>query len=1055
MAGLAREIADLSTRLTKLEAAFGDLNRGRDAGPVAAIQPSRPLPKPLRVLRKRLRTAGFWPSRKGQPSPASAAADSVLVAARSQAPARIRPFFDQLSPYQAWIENNRLTSTTRFELEALLADTPSLPRISVITPVHNTPAPFLRAMFESVKAQIYGDWELCLADDASTSAVTRKVLDEFVASDARIQMVRLETNGGISAATNAAVAMATGDILLFLDHDDLITPDCLAHFALLYAGDPTLDIAYSDDDKVSEDGDRYAPQFKPDWSPTLLLSFMYMSHALTVRRTLFTDLGGFLSEYDGSQDYEFALRATERARNVGHIPRVLYHWRAAQGSTARSGSAKPHSFEAGRKAVQAALDRRGIEAVAVHPDWALRTSVGMFTLEFPDVGPRVTIIVPTWNKPELLRRCIDSLEATTYADYDVLVIDNGSDDPTALALLSELSSRPKHRVVRIPRRAGGFNFAALMNEAVSHARSEYVLFLNNDTEVRSPGWLSQMVGYAKMPGVGAVGARLYFEDGTIQHAGIVHGYNDGLVGHAFRHAPPHDWGYMGFLRTSREYSAVTAACMLTPRKLFREMKGFDETAFAVAYNDVDYGFRLAERGYRSVYAANAELFHFEGKTRGYSDNPLEPANLRTRYRDWLDPYFNPNLSLDSEDFRPSTRRLPGPRTRPVRVVAVTHNLNLEGAPNTLFDLVVGLKAAGVIDPVVLSPQDGPLRDQYLEHGVEVQIFSAPSLNDYIDFDSGLDRISDTYRKVGAEVVIANTLPMFFAVNAARRAGLGAIWAQHESEPWESYFDYTAPEVRAHAYAAFGQTYRVTYVADATRRAWAPVQSRHTAQTIRHGVPPWRLAEETGRWTRETARAALGVEPQEKVLTLAGTICRRKGQLDLAQALADPRMSTLGPVRTFMAGARPEADYAADLADAVHALPPALSHRTVITGGVEDMGVYFAAADIVVCTSRLESAPRVIVEAMAFRRPIVTTPVFGVPELVDENVNAVFYQPGDVAALARRLAELLLDDERRTRMGDLGPAVLASRPGFAEMIDDYAQLIREAAEFAPSAREGRL
>lgn len=1039
--GLARQVENLAARLEATETALTQLHRREDERLARERRVGKQPPRPVRVLRKRLRALGLWPMDRAAGDTDGA---GVLAEARRRVPPPLQTRFDPRTPYEAWIEANALTKAAHADLEAALEAAPGpLPRISVITPVHDTPPGYLRAMVASVRDQIYADWELCIADDASTGTATLAVLDELDNSDDRIRITRRSQNGGISAATNAAAALATGEILLFLDHDDLLTPDCLAHFALLYAAEPETDLAYSDDDKICEDGRRYAPQFKPDWSPTLLLSFMYMSHALTVRRALFEALGGFRSPFDGSQDYDFALRATERARSVGHIPRVLYHWRASSGSTARSGDAKPHSFEAGRKAVQEALDRRGVRGHAVHPDWAMAARVGMFNVRFPDTGPQVTIIVPTWNKADLLRRCIASLSVTTYQNYDLLVIDNGSDEPDALALLAEIDAREDCRVVRIERRPEGFSFAALMNQAAALATGEHLLFLNNDTEVISPEWLSQMVGHAQTEGVGCVGALLRFGDGSVQHAGIVHGFNDGLVGHAFRHAPPHDWGYMGFIRASREYSAVTAACMLTPRALFQEMGGFDEVNFAVAYNDVDYGFRVAERGLRSIYCAEAELFHYEGKSRGYTDNPQEVSNLRHLYGDWRDPWFNPNLSLDIENFEPAARRLPRMDSRPVRVVAVTHNLSPEGAPNTLFDLMSGLAAAGVVDTVILSPRDGPLRAQYEALGLEVRLFAAPP-TDPGGFENAVDRLAGLVDSLDAEVVIVNTLQMFFAVTAADKAGVASIWCQHESEPWQTYFDYLAPEVRAYAYAAFGQTYRMTFVADATRRAWAPVQTRHAAQTIRHGVPSWRLADETGRWTRETARAALGVSPDETVLCLAGTVCRRKGQLDLAQALGDPALSAAGPIRTFIAGTYAEPDYAATVVSAIQALGPDRAARTRLTGPVPDMSVYYAAADIVVCTSRLESAPRVLVEAMAFRRPIVTTPVFGVPELVDEGVNALFYTPGDTAGLAVRLAELIGDPARRQAMADVGPVVLTSRPGYAEMLDQYARLIREAA-----------
>lgn len=1034
------QISNLTARLQAAEQALANVQRRQDEIATLSRKGVKPTPRAIRVLRKRLRSLNLWP--KGLDAKGTPRAE-VWAQARALAAPGDRAYFDKLDPYEAWIQVNQPTESSRADLRAALAQAGALPRLSIITPVYNTPAPLLSAMVESVLAQIHEDWELCLADDASTSAETLACLEALETRDPRIKIARRAENGGISEASNTAAALATGEVLVFVDHDDLITEDCLAEIALYYAAHADADMVYSDDDKIDMEGRRHAPQFKPDWSPTLLLSYMYLSHTLSLRRELFEALGGFRKAFDGSQDYDLALRAAEKARHVGHIPRMLYHWRAAPGSTATSGAAKPESFLAGQRAVQEALDRRGVQAKAVQPDWARQANVGMFALAFPDDGPSVTIIIPTYNQAGLLGDCLTSLERTTYANYEVLVVDNGSTDPAALALLDEVRKRPRHRVVTIPKVNGVFSFAALMNAAVAQTTSELVLLLNDDTRVINPGWLSQMVGYQSMEGVGSVGARLYFEDGSVQHAGIVHGFNDGLVGHAFRGAPAHSWGYMGFMRTAREYSAVTAACVLTPRALFEEVGGFDADHFAVAYNDVDYGFRLVERGLRNIYCPEAELTHLEGKSRGYHDNPREAANLRRLYGDWRDPWFNPNLSLDDEGFVPAARRLPMRAERPVRLVAVSHNLNVEGAPNTLFDLIAGLKAAGVADPVVLAARDGPLRADYEALGVEVRIIVAP-LSEPGAFEEGVNRLEALIKSLGGEVVIANTLHMFFAVNAAAKAGVGAIWCQHESEPWQTYFDFLAPEVRSYAYAAFAQAYRVTYVADATRRAWAGVQTRGTAQTIRHGVPPERLAEETGRWTRPAARQALGVRPDELVISLVGTVCRRKGQMDLVQALTDLAARSSRPIRAFLAGAQPERDYLAQLKEAIAAAPAEVASRISLTGPVEDMSVYYAAADIVACTSRIESAPRVLVEAMAFSRAIVTTPVFGIPELVDPEVNALFYEPGDIPALSRAIERLADDEVLREALASAGPHVLASRPGYAEMVDQYAQIIREAA-----------
>lgn len=1025
-----------------------------DLDTILAKRSARPLPRPLRVLRKHLRGWGLWPDLQGL---APAGPDS-WAGIRKAAPKALAPYFSPLSRYEAWQAVNRFTPAARRDLEAALADSTDLPTVSILLPVHDTPVVLLEAALRSMREQVYKNWELCIADDASSSEAVQSLLARAAAADPRVKLTRLDQNGGISQATNAAAALASGEVLVFLDHDDLLTPDCLGEIALYYANNPQADLVYSDDDKISDKGERFAPQFKPDWSPALLLSYMYMSHVLTVRRSLFEALGGFRKAFDGSQDYDFALRATERARAIGHIPRVLYHWRATAGSTASSGAAKPHSFDAGRRAVSEALERRGIVADVVQPDWAVKASVGMFSLRFPDTGPSVTIIIPTYNRPDLLSACVASLQATTYANHDILIIDNGSDTPAAMECLKGLEGKPGLRILRIPQRLEGFSYSALMNEAVTHVDSEFIVFLNDDTTIITPHWLSQMVGYGLMEGVGAVGARLYFADGTIQHAGIVNGFNEGLVGHAFRGAAGQDWGYMGFVRTAREYASVTGACMLTRKRIFESFAGFDEDNFAVAYNDVDYGFRLAEAGLRCVYCPEAEFFHLEGQSRGFRDNPREVVALRQKWGGWRDPWYNPNLTLDNESFEVEARRAPMRSRRPVRVVAVSHNLKREGAPNTLFDLLVGLKSSGVAEVVVLAPQDGPLRAEYEAAGIKVQIFLQPAARaDIESYQLVRDALTDQFQSLKAEVVIANTLTTYYAVDAAHRAGIGAIWCQHESEPWQGYFNDLHPKVRSRAYAAFGQAYRVTYVADATRKAWTGVQTRHNAQLIRHGIPIDRLAAEVSRWSRAGARSHLGLQGEDLVFILIGTVCRRKGQLDLVQALSLMSAQDAARLRFLVVGFTSESDYGAELAYAIGSLPVELAARIDVVGPVDDMTPYYAAADVFICTSRVESAPRVLVEAMAFGLPIITTPVFGIPELVDENVNALFYSPGDLGVLRDLILELAGSEQRRDDLAVHSRDVLASRPGYADMVASYATLIREAAliQDDPGAAQGRI
>ncbi len=932
----------------------------------------------------------------------------------------------------------------------------ALPKISVIMPVYNTQPELLDRAIGSVRNQLYENWELCIANDASSNRETGKSLHRWAKRDNRIKLLHRRRNGGISAATNDAASLATGEFLAFLDHDDELTPDALAEIALRCSESSDVDMVYSDDDKIDVDGVQFAPQFKPDWSPTLLLSYMYMSHVFVVRRALFDELGGFRLGFEGSQDYDFALRASELARRVEHVPKVLYHWRVVPGSTAASGEAKPESFERGRRAVAEAFQRRGLIASVRQPKWAAQAKVGIFAPEFPHDGPRVAVIIPTRNGQELLENCIESLKQTLYRNYEIVVIDNDSDDPAMQAYLADLP----HKVLRIGNPAGqGFNFAHLNNAAAQSVDAEYVLFLNNDTVVRNPEWLSHMVGYAGMAGVGAVGARLHFPDDTIQHAGVVHGHYQGLAGPAFRNAPSSDAGYLAYAYVSREYSAVTAACMLTRRSLFLDVGGFDAECFGVAYNDVDYCYRLVDLGYRCIYCATAELYHAEGKSRGFADNPREIATFRAKHNDRRDPWYNPNLSLDDEHFKVQPHHAPAHREEPIRAIMVTHNLNFEGAPNSQLELVRGLARSGVVRPLVLSPCDGPLRARYEAAGIEVQIIRNPLVDSppIDEYEQRLSELGNLYRRHGGELVYANTLQNFWAIDAAEKTRLPTIWNSRESEPWETYFDWLPPHIRERAYQAFDHPYRIIFVSAATRQVWTPVERAYNFTVIHNGLDRSRFDTQLAGFSRSKARAALGLAPEELAVVLVGTVCERKGQVDLVKAVAQMAPPLLERFKFFIVGDRP-GPYSEELKNEWRALAPDAQRRVEIVPENGQIAKYFRAADISVCTSRIESYPRVVLEAMAAGLPIVTTPVFGTREQVKEGVNALLYEPGNVSALAAHLTRLAGDPELRTTLANNSTLVLASLTTYPEMIRRYGQIFNEArfskgTPWRPPMREG--
>jgi GT2 family glycosyltransferase/glycosyltransferase involved in cell wall biosynthesis len=965
-------------------------------------------------------------------------------------PATAPPGFvvpEPVDPYDAWQSCNAFTPVARDDLEQRLASAANLPLLSIVMPVYDPPLDLLAVAVDSVRQQVYTNWELCIADDASTQSAVRDYLKQLSAQEPRVRVVLRESNGNISAATNSAAQLASGEFLVLLDQDDLLTPDALAEIALSSSASAGCDIIYSDDDKIDSAGRRFAPQFKPDWSPELLLGYMYFSHAFAVRRELYVRVGGMRLGFEGSQDYDFALRATEQARAIAHIPQMLYHWRVLPGSTAASGAAKPQSFEAGRRAVQDALKRRGITGRAQQPDWARKAGVGIFAVEFPDDGPKVSILIPTRNGLPILRRCIDSLARTTYRNYEVMVIDNDSDDPATVEYLKSLP----HRVERIANPHGRFNFAHINNRAAERAGGDLLLFLNNDTEVIEPRWLSQMVGYAGMAGVGAVGARLLFPDQRIQHAGIVHGYYRGLAGPAFKLVPAWDNGYLSYARVARNYSAVTAACLLTPRTTFAELGGFDETHFEVAYNDVDYCYRLGERGLRSVYCADAELYHHEGHSRGFFDRPQEIAAFRRKYSGKRDPYYSPHLSLDDERFAIKPRRYRPRAGAPLRALMCAFNLNWEGAPYSQLELTLGLRRAGYIDPVVYAPKDGPLRAAYEKAGIAVHVFDHPlaGVFDEVNYERALDRFAVFIRGLGVDVVYGNTLQTFYAIDAARRIGLPALWNPRESEPWQTYFNFLPAPLAARALGCFAWPYRVIFVAEATRSVWAPLDSRGNFCVIHNGLDLTRLRGEAERFPRAQARRDLGIADGEVAVLLPGTVCERKGQHDLVDALAQLPEQSIGKLRCFIVGDR-ASSYSVEMHRLIAALPPSLHRRVHAVPETHEIARYYQAADVFVCTSRVESFPRVVLEAMAYALPIVSTRVFGIAEQVGENVNALLYEPGDVGRLAAHLGLLIDDDSARNRLAANSPHVLATLNTFDEMVAAYGSLFREAPGTVPAS-----
>lgn len=944
--------------------------------------------------------------------------------------------------FDSWLAVNPDLPEADRNLNSRLADTDKrlLPKISVIMPCYNSDLALLSEAIESVQSQLYPNWELCICDDASPDLKVKKTITQIAEYDSRVKYLKVQKNQGIAGATNLAVELASGDVLAFLDHDDLLHPHALGELALSYASDREIDIVYTDDDKIDVKGRRYSPQFKPDWSPTLLLSFMYLSHLFSCRRHLFDQVGGVRSAFDGSQDFDLALRMSERAQKVAHIPRILYHWRAVEGSTAVGGDAKPQAIENGRRAVQEAFDRRGIEASVSQPAFAKASQIGVFEPAFPDDGPKVTVVIPTKNRVDLLRVCIDSLSKTTYRNFNILIVDNGSDDPETLEYMQKCGAK----VVCVSSPPEGFSFAHVMNAGVKAADGEFVLLLNNDTKVRSGRWLSQMMGYAKMNGVGAVGARLLYDDMKLQHGGITHGLHEGMAGHAFKLLPDWSPGYLQLAGTSREVSGVTAACMLTPKAIYEELGGLDEVNFRVAYNDVDYCYRLVDRGYRCIQCASAELFHFEGKTRGFVDNPAEITAMRRIYHGRKDPFYNPNLSLENEQFEVARYHLPVPRSTSAKVVFVSHNFNHEGAPNSLFELISGLRDTGRVEPIVISPDDGPLRQRYENVGIAVDLVNNPLIGwlPQDQLQANLQRLAQSFLYSGAELVVANTADSFWAVAAAELAGLPSVWIIRESQPWDTYFSHFPRHIANLAYDCFAKAYRVVFVANSTLEAWRPLNTTANFTLNRNGLDSEKLIGSFVGINREAVRAKLEIKPNSCVFTCVGTICDRKGQIDLIRAFELLPDAVCMHADIVLVGDR-ESDYSTFLHTEIAKLPVLVRNRIHVIPETSKARDYLVGSDVFVCSSRVESYPRVTLEAMAAGLPLITTGVWGIVEQVRADYNALIYEPGQYEKLAAHMVAMVENTAMRTTYAKRAVPVFESLPNFTFMRDRYADLIDQA------------
>lgn len=566
---------------------------------------------------------------------------------------KIKSVLKGINEYDKWFKYHRITEA---ELEVQRQHVFDYqPKISILVPTYKTAIPMLHEMIGSVIGQSYANWELCIADGTMEEGELKTVLQEYAAQDARIKVRFLDSNDGISGNTNRALEMATGDFIGLLDHDDTLELDALFEVVKVLQ-DQTVDMVYTDEDKVTEDLSEFKdPNFKPDFSIDLLRSHNYITHFLVIKKTLFDIVGGFNSKYDGAQDYDLVLRCSEKAQNIQHIAKSLYHWRMSAGSTAENPESKLYCYDAGRAALEAHLERVGLEGTV---ELAGEKLWGLYHVTYKVPGnPLVSIVIANKDHTKDLNKAITSIQKkSTYRNFEFIIVENNSTDKKTFAYYEKIQKQYDN--VKVVYWDKGFNYSLINNYGVEHANGEYILLLNNDTEMITPTAIEEMLGICVRPDVGIVGAKLLYKDKTIQHAGVVIGFG-GYAGHVFHAKPRYDLGYMMRPRINCNYSAVTAACLLTKKSVYESVGGLTEE-FVVAGNDVDYCLKVREKDLLVVYNAFAEWFHYESKSRGYEDTPEkkarfegEVAKFQKRWGHVLeagDPFYNKNFPVTVAPF---------------------------------------------------------------------------------------------------------------------------------------------------------------------------------------------------------------------------------------------------------------------------------------------------------------------------------------------------------------------------------------------------------------------
>lgn len=913
--------------------------------------------------------------------------------------------------YVVWIEEHEPDGAGLEKQSAASQLWPTQPKISLLLPVFNTPRKFLEEMLASIAQQTYPDWQLCLVDAGSTNRDTHEVLKSWLARESRISFERLESNLGIAENTNRALKIADGDFIVCIDHDDVLAPFALYELAHEITRYPDADICYSDEDRLTTDGTRHSPFFKPKWSPEYLLSSMYLGHLTAYRRELVERVGGFRKEFDLSQDYDFALRATEQARAICHVPHVLYHWREHPASGSAGG--KPEARNTNIAALADAMNRRRLSADVIEYPTANRVRFKI------SEWPKVSIIVPT-DSAERARRCMEHLpQSTSYPDYEIVIVTK-----SALADPLEIAAPIKHdfRFVRYDK---PFNFSEKCNLGAQAATGSRLIFFNDDVESGQGDWIQNLIEPLENPEVGGVAPKLLYSNGTIQHAGLVTGVR-GLVGTACHQWPGDSIDYTNFAQSMRDVSALSAACLAMRREDFFRVGEFDAVNTPIAHSDLDLSFKIREAGMRCVYTPFVTMTH-----RGHASIGALEGEEETRAREkasvyllqrWAgyscnDPYYPVNVRDWLYADSPTRIRMWGRNEREAReskadLLFVSHDLSWSGAPLILLHVAKWCKDQGFF-VAVMSPKDGPLRGKVFEAGIPLLVDPLITTG-----HSSFTAFAEEF-----DCVIASTIFGAPIVRAAKSKQVPHVWWIHEGRIAEHYLGEDA-ELRR----TLGLADLIVTPDTRSSQVYQPFADR-PIRVLSYGIP-----DPAGKVASAIRRKG---EPLK--FLLLGTIEQRKGQQVLLEALRKLPADVLKHARFRIVGRPHDSAITAEIKAAASEFSY-LSYEDGVSP--EEALALIGDTDVMVCLSWDETGPLILMEALALGKAILSTSVGAVAESLSNEEHGLFFSPGDATALATAIARLVREPDLVERLSRTSRLAYERYFTFDRFAEGFAALLSE-------------